>query len=151
MGTSMRRWIFSVAVLVPLALPLPAAAWQQTPALPEEVRTWIERDQLQRWAALIAEGDSIFNNGSCTRCHGPAGTSGRNGPDLTDTAWVQGDGSLQAIWETIFWGVRRRDFADPAWRFEMNPAGGLDLEWEQYASLAAYVWSLGNGTHLPGR
>jgi hypothetical protein len=41
--------------------------------------------------------------------------------------------------------------SDPSWRFEMNPAGGIELSWEQYASVAAYVWSLSNGTHLPGR
>lgn len=98
---------------------------------------------------LIQEGDSIFNAGSCHRCHGPAGSGGTNGPDLTDATWVQGDGSLEAIRETIFWGVRRSAMADPSWRFEMNPGGGIELAWEQYASLAAYVWSLSNGTHLP--
>ena len=99
---------------------------------------------------MLAEGDSLFNNGSCRRCHGQAGTGGRNGPDLTDTTWSQSDGSLEEIRRTIFWGVRRELMSDDGWRFEMNPGGGLDLEWEQYASLAAYVWSLSNGTHLPG-
>lgn len=123
----------------------------QQPTLPAEVSEWLERDQARRWAMMIAEGDSIFNSGSCARCHGEAGSGGRNGPDLTDINWVQSDGSLEEIRRTVFWGVRRELLSDPAWRFEMNPGGGLDLEWNQYASLAAYVWSLSNETGLPGR
>ena len=123
----------------------------QEAQLPSDVREWLERDQMQRWGAMIEEGDSIFNSRSCRRCHGDAGSGGRNGPDLTDEVWVQSDGSLEEIRETIFWGVRRKDFSDPTRRFEMNPGGGIDLTWQQYASLAAYVWSLSNGTHLPGR
>jgi Cytochrome C oxidase, cbb3-type, subunit III len=119
--------------------------------LPGEVGEWLERDQVQRWAAMIEEGDSIFNSRSCRRCHGDSGSGGRNGPDLSDSEWVQSDGSLEGIRETIFWGVRRRDFADPNRRFQMNPGGGVDLTWQQYASLAAYVWTLSNGTHLPER
>lgn len=141
-----------VAVVLGLLLPGgDAAAQAGEVVLPDEVSSWLARDQVRRWAVMLEEGDSLFNTGSCQRCHGEGGTGGRFGPDLTDTEWVQGDGSLEAIRETIFWGVRRRDFADPSRRFEMNPGGGLDPTWEQYASLAAYVWSLSNGTHLPGR
>lgn len=113
--------------------------------LPAEVREWLARDQAQRWARMLAEGDSIFNSASCRRCHGEGGSGGSWGPDLTDSTWVQSDGSLEGIRRTIFWGVRRELMSDPAWRFEMNPGGGADLAWEQYASLAAYVWSLSNG------
>lgn len=123
----------------------------QQPVLPAEVSEWLERDQARRWAMMINEGDSIFNSGSCARCHGEAGSGGRNGPDLADTVWAQSDGSLEEIRRTIFWGVRRELLSQPSWRFEMNPGGGLDLVWEQYASLAAYVWSLSNETGLPGR
>lgn len=148
----MVRWTLGIACFALLfALsPRGVAAQTQNP-LPDEVRSWLEADQLQRWAALIEEGDSLFNSGSCRRCHGVAGTGGRNGPDLADEAWVQSDGTLDGIRETIFWGVRRRDFSDPEWRFEMNPGGGLDLEWDQYRAVAAYVWSLSNGTYLPSR
>lgn len=130
---------------------VPLAAQQSGSPLPTEIREWLARDQVQRWAAMIQQGDTLFNSRSCRRCHGEAGSGGRNGPDLTDSEWVQSDGSLEGIRETIFWGVRRRDFSDPSWRFEMNPGGGLDLDWNQNAALAAYVWSLNNGTHLPGR
>lgn len=62
---------------------------------------------------------------------------------------VQSDGDLQGIWDTIFWGVKRDDFSDPARRFEMNPGGGARLEWDELSAVAAYVWSLSNGTYLP--
>ncbi|HTE47727.1 MAG TPA: c-type cytochrome, partial [Gemmatimonadaceae bacterium] len=31
---------------------------------------------------MVSEGQSIFNNGSCTKCHGPNGAGGPNGPSL---------------------------------------------------------------------
>lgn len=128
-----------------------AAAQEQGVSLPAEVTAWLERDQMQRWAMFIQDGETLFNEGSCMRCHGEGGSGGRWAPDLTDAEWVQGDGSLENIGEIIFWGVRRRDFADPTRRFEMNPAGGMDLEMEQIAALTAYVWSLNSGTFLPQR
>lgn len=132
-------------------VPNEATAQAAPTVLPGEIREWMERDQVQRWAQLIAQGDSIFNGGSCARCHGAEGSGGRNGPDLADTTWTQSDGSLEGIRRTVFWGVRRELLTDPSWRFEMNPGGGLDLTWDQYAALAAYVWTRSNGTHLPAR
>lgn len=143
------RWF--VVVILAGTLSGTLAAQEPPNPLPQEVRTWLERDQLQRWAAMVAEGDSLFNSRSCRRCHGDGGAGGTNGPDLTDATWSQSDGSLEGIRRTIFWGVRREDFSTPSWRFEMNPGGGIDPTWEQYASLAAYVWSLSNGTHLAPR
>lgn len=146
-------WLTLICLAVTMSLSSRPAGAQETSGtvLPANVREWLERDQMQRWAAMIREGDSIFNSQSCRRCHGEAGAGGRNGPDLTDSTWVQSDGSLEGIRRTIFWGVRRELLSDPSWRFEMNPGGGLDLGGDQYDALAAYVWSLSNGTHLPGR
>jgi len=124
---------------------------RQRPELPAEVQEWLERDQLQRWANMIRTGRELYTEGSCSRCHAEDATGGERAPDLTDDEWVQSDGSLEGIRETIFWGVRRRDFADPERPFEMNPAGGMQLEWEEVRALAAYVWSLSNGDFLPGR
>lgn len=147
-GWGFIRSIVVVAILVPWN---PAGAQEPGEnSLPAEVRAWLERDQVRRWSAMLAEGDSIFNTQSCRRCHGEGGVGGRNGPDLTDTTWVQSDGSLEGIRRSIFWGVRRELLSDPSWRFEMNPGGGLDLSPDETASLAAYVWSLSNGTGLPG-
>lgn len=117
----------------------PAPAQQVV--LPEEVRTWLERDQAQRWRALLQTGDSIFANGSCSRCHAEGGVGGNRGPDLTDDIWSQSDGSLAGIRATIFWGVRPEDLSE-GFPFPMNPAGSLHLAPEEYDALAAYVWSL---------
>ncbi len=126
-------------------------AQQRRVELPDEVKMFLERDQARRWTNLIETGGKLFNEGSCARCHGEGGTSGRNAPDLTDSEWVQSDGGLAGIRETIFWGVRRKDFADETRRFQMNPGGGMDIEWDDYDALAIYVWTLSNGTFLPQR
>lgn len=128
-----------------------ARAQQQRPELPESVTDWLARDQVQRWAGLLETGKQLFADGSCTMCHGDEGSNGRWGPDLTDADWVQSDGGLAGVRETVMWGVRRRDFVDPNRRFQMNPAGGMNLEEEELDALAAYVWSLSNGTFLPTR
>ena len=143
----------SFAIFLGLAtLGVPSAEAQKAPReLPENVKAWLEKDQLRRWANMIEAGKKRFNEGSCARCHGEGGTGGKWGPDLTDQVWVHNEGSLEEIREVIMWGVRRRDFKDPSRRFEMNPSGGMQLEWEETRSLAAYVWSLSNGTFLPDR
>ena len=100
---------------------------------------------------MLERGETLFSEGSCARCHGDGGSGGRAGPDLADDTWLQSAGDLEGIRETIFWGVRRRDFADSSRRFEMNPGGGMDPEWEDFDALAAYVWSLSNGSFLSQR
>lgn len=126
----------------------------QTPPpsdLPDEITSWLERDQRARWATLLRRGGELFAEGSCSRCHGKDGKGRATGPDLTDGVWEHSEGDLAGIRDTIFWGVRRRDFSDPKRRWEMNPGGGMDLEWEDYDALAAFVWSLSRGTFLPDR
>ena len=127
-----------------------AGAQMQRPELPDEVKTWLEADQARRWANMIRTGSELFSEGSCVRCHGEGGTGGNRAPDLTDTQWVQNDGSLGGIQETIFSGVRRKDFVDPDRPFEMNPQGGMALDRAELRSIAAYVWSLSNGDFLGG-
>lgn len=143
--------VLALMSVVPVVGGDSAAAQQQRAELPDEVKMFLERDQVRRWANLIETGGKLFNEGSCARCHGEGGTSGRNAPDLTDSEWVQSEGDLAGIRETIFWGVRRKDFADETRRFQMNPGGGMDLEWADYDALAIYVWTLSNGTFLPQR
>ena len=141
------------SVLLVPALMLPMFAiptMAQRSQLPPVVQEWMAEGWQPRFTGMVAEGDSLFNNGSCTRCHGDNGTEGRWAPNLTDDEWVQSDGSLGGIFETIMWGVRRRDFHDPERRFQMNPSGGMEMTWDQRRSLAAYVWSLTN-VPRPGR
>ena len=142
-------WRWAGFCLVLASIGTTALSAQDGSPLPTGVREWLERDQVQRWAQMIEEGNELFHGRSCVRCHGEGGKEGRWGPDLTDSEWVQSDGDLQGIWETIFWGVRREDFSDSTRRFEMNPGGGARLEWDELSAVAAYVWSLSNGTYLP--
>ncbi len=142
-------WRWAGLFLVFASIGTTALSAQDSSPLPTGVREWLERDQVQRWAQMIEEGDELFHGRSCVRCHGEGGKEGRWGPDLTDSEWVQSDGDLQGTWDTIFWGVKRDDFSDPARRFEMNPGGGARLEWDELSAVAAYVWSLSNGTYLP--
>ena len=132
------------------ALSVPAVAGQQRPDLPEEVEEWLAREHVSRWTELLEAGEKLFSEGTCARCHGPGGTQGRFGPDLTDAEWVQSDGSFRGIRETIMWGVRKQDLSDPERPF-MLPNGGMQLEWEELKAVVAYVWSLANGAHLPER
>lgn len=127
-----------------------SVAAQEGSELPDEVRAWMTQNQLEDWGQMIQLGDSLFNTRSCIRCHGEGGKNGRFGPDLTDGEWVQNDGSLAAIRRTIFWGVEKDEIVDTTRPFEMHPSGGQHLKQGEWEALAAYVWSLSNGTFLPG-
>jgi glucose/arabinose dehydrogenase/mono/diheme cytochrome c family protein len=74
----------------------------------------------------------------CTGCHGSDGAGTTLGPDLTDKAWLWGDGSLKSITATITQGV-----PDPKkYRSPMPAMGGAQLTPDQVAAVAAYVWGL---------
>jgi len=92
--------------------------------------------------AMIQEGDSLFNHGSCQRCHGMNGTGGRTAPDLTDATWLHIDGSYASIEHIISTGVAAADFKSPTSRFPMRPNGGMPLTDDQRADVAAYVYTL---------
>jgi mono/diheme cytochrome c family protein len=93
--------------------------------------------------ALIARGDTLYHARACTRCHGPAGRNGPNGPDLTDTVWLHHSGSYDEIVRTITTGVPRAELKDQTRRFAMNPRGGQPvLSDEEIRAIAAYVWGL---------
>jgi len=115
------------APAVPAGAPKPVAA----PAIPAGVT-----------AAMIAEGDSIFNNRSCKNCHLAGGGGGPRGPNLTDAQWVHIDGSYDAIVKLVTTGFTKAEQVDKQYQFSMNPRGGINLTDPQIRSVAAYVWSL---------
>jgi mono/diheme cytochrome c family protein len=94
--------------------------------------------------ALIATGDSLFHARACRRCHGTQGAGTRNGPTLTDSTWLQIDGSYSEIVRIITEGVPMARIKDPTHTLEMHPRGGLQnpLGDEQVRAVAAYVYSL---------
>lgn len=95
-------------------------------------------------AAAIAMGDSLFNNGSCQRCHGKGGVGAANAPALNDMQWLQlKSGSFDEIVKIIVDGVPATAIKDSTHRFAMRARGGpMNLTDEQVQSVAAYVYSL---------
>ena len=77
--------------------------------------------------------------GVCAACHGPqgAGNPALGAPNLTDKVWLYG-GSLATVTESINKG-----------RNNQMPAFGELLGPGKVQVLAAYVWSLSNGTATP--
>ncbi len=90
----------------------------------------------------VALGDSIFHGqvagGTCTACHGQDAKGTAVAPDLTDTQWLNGDGSYQFIVHTVTTGVPKPK-QHPA---PMPPNGGATLTDDQVKAVAAYVYSL---------
>lgn len=100
-------------------------------------------------AALVARGDSLFNNGSCVRCHGARGIGGQNGPSLVNGPWLHHRGTPDEIAATIATGVPRTALKDAS-RRPMNPRGGpMNLTDEQVKAVAAYVWSISRAKTAP--
>jgi mono/diheme cytochrome c family protein len=95
--------------------------------------------------AMIAMGDSIFNNASCQRCHGKGGVGANNGPAFTaGMTWQHGDGSYAAIVKTITEGVPKEQIKVTTRPFGMRPRGGVQpaLTDAQVNAVAAYVYKL---------
>jgi mono/diheme cytochrome c family protein len=90
-------------------------------------------------------GDSIFHGqaggGTCHVCHGQDAKGSAVGPNLTDSEWLNNDGTLAGITGTITSGVPKPKKA-PA---PMPPMGGASLNPDQVKAVATYVHSLGGG------
>lgn len=104
-------------------------------------------------AALVALGDSIFHARACQRCHGPDGKGTKNGPDLTDSTWLQIDGTYSAIVRVVTEGVPIEHIKDSTHTLEMQPRGGRrnPLTDEQIRAVAAYVYTISDGRRHNGR
>jgi mono/diheme cytochrome c family protein len=94
----------------------------------------------------IALGDSIFHGqvggGTCSACHGQDAKGTAVAPDLTDSQWLNGDGSYQFLVNTITNGVPQPK-QHPA---PMPPKGGAPLTDDQVKAVAAYEYSLSHKT-----
>jgi mono/diheme cytochrome c family protein len=94
----------------------------------------------------VALGDSIFHGlvagGTCTACHGQDAKGTAVAPDLTDSKWINGDGSYQFLVNTITNGVPKpKEHPAP-----MPPMGGATLTADQVKAVAAYEYSLSHKT-----
>ena len=91
---------------------------------------------------MVALGDSIFHGqvagGTCTACHGQDAKGTAVAPNLTDSQWLNGDGSYDFIVKTVTTGVPKpKEHPAP-----MPPKGGATLTDDQVKAAAAYVYSL---------
>jgi cytochrome c oxidase cbb3-type subunit 3 len=94
--------------------------------------------------ALMADvtetGHQLFGD-NCAVCHGRGAGGNAGYPDLTDGDWLWGDGSAEAIAETMRVGINSRHDET---RFSQMPAFGRDqmLTSQEVRQAAAYVYSL---------
>lgn len=90
----------------------------------------------------VALGNRIFHGqadgGTCAGCHGTDGKGTAVGSDLTDGKWLWGNGSVQAITQTIRRGVPKPKNHTGA----MPPNGGAQLSQADTAAVADYVWAI---------
>jgi cytochrome c oxidase cbb3-type subunit III len=86
----------------------------------------------------LEAGKAVFQ-ARCASCHAEKG-QGLIGPNLTDDAWIHGQGTLLDIYGTVNAGVL--DKGMPAWGRQLSP---LELR-----TVVAFVGSL-RGTHVPGK
>jgi mono/diheme cytochrome c family protein len=107
--------------------------WNRGPRKPALVTT-----------ANVALGDSLFNYGTCQRCHGKGGVGATNAPALDGKKWLQlKSGSYEEIVNVITNGVAKEAIKDPAHKFAMRGRGGpANYTDAQVQALAAYVWTL---------
>ncbi len=109
-----------------------AAPANRAPAMPAGVT-----------AATIAEGKTLYEAqaNNCQRCHGVDAKGNNRGPNLTDSLWVQIDGSYPEIVRIINEGVPATKIKGN-YQFPMAPKARAPITDAQVASIAAYVWSL---------
>lgn len=90
----------------------------------------------------VALGDRIFHGqaagGTCAGCHSADGKGTAVGSDLADGHWLWGNGSVQAITQTITHGVPKPKDHTGA----MPPDGGAQLSQADVAAVADYVWAI---------
>lgn len=85
------------------------------------------------------DGKAIFEGkGNCYACHGKDAKGTPLAPNLTDSVWINVDGSLEAIRELVSKGVPKPK-QHPA---PMPPMGGAKLSQKEIDAVAAYVAGL---------
>lgn len=91
--------------------------------------------------STIAVGQALFRGAAnCAGCHGAEGHGTESGPDLTDRAWLHGDGSYRMISKLVLHGVTRAESAEGK---PMPMRGWAPVNDDEVRAVAAYVWSIG--------
>lgn len=138
----------ALAAAAVLLTPAPGAA--QTPAAPAKDPAAATTAPASAAAPcpkltedLAEQGKKIFTGGgNCSTCHGANAKGTPLAPNLTDSTWLQIDGSLPAIVKLIHTGVPQPK-QHPA---PMPAMGGAHLSEAQVCAVADYVFSLSHAT-----
>mgnify|MGYP000650453396 CR=1 FL=1 len=113
-----------------------AAAPAEAPAMDMELPEGVT-------PAMVAEGETVFmGEGICFTCHMEGGVGGPLAPDLTDDVWLNIDGSYESIVRNVMTGVPEPKEHPGI----MLPKGGTNITDEQVNAVAAYVWTLSQGS-----
>jgi cytochrome c oxidase cbb3-type subunit 3 len=88
--------------------------------------------------ALMSDAKTLFGT-KCAPCHGDQ-AQGLIGPNLTDNAWIHGQGTLSDIFSVINEGVLTKGM--PAWGKQLSPI--------EVRKLAAFVGTR-RGKAIPGK
>jgi len=131
-----RGW--HLAVMPAFAQPIPSPTEKIPPLTPPGIQAVTEyllsRGGQPADRALAMEGAAIYaSSGGCYDCHtaDAKGDSAIGAPNLTDSIWLYGDGSRQAIYDSIAYG---RQGTCPAWTGKLSA--------EQMLEVSLYVYSL---------
>ena len=93
-------------------------------------------------AEMVSAGELVFTGaGICFTCHMPGGVGGPLAPNLTDSEWINTDGTFDGIVQTVITGVPEPQQHPGI----MLPKGGTAITDEDVRAVAAYVWSLSQG------
>jgi cytochrome c oxidase cbb3-type subunit 3 len=94
--------------------------------------------QMMADSATVSAGAAVFA-GKCVACHLEKG-QGSIGPNLTDSHWVNGKGTLMDIYHVVSEGSPVKGM--PAWNRQLKP--------EELRAVVTFVGSI-RGTNIPGK
>jgi cbb3-type cytochrome c oxidase subunit III len=134
---------WNLASMPAFATANPYSAYKMAPLSPSEIHdvvTYVAAfHQASADPAATARGAQVFHKqGMCFDCHGgdARGDPAIGAPDLTDSVWLNGDGSLPAIERTVSHGLAG---VCPAWIGRLDPG--------MIRAIAVYVQSMNAGSH----
>ncbi len=107
----------------------------------EALKQTVSEDSLSQMmadAGTIEKGAEVFQS-KCVACHLEKG-QGSIGPNLTDSHWINGKGTLMDIYQVVSEGSTAKGM--PAWNRQLKP--------EELRAVVAFVGSI-RGTNIEGK
>ena len=101
-------------------------------------------DDAELYGYAVSSGAAVFRTW-CAQCHGSGagGVQASGYPNLLDDDWLWG-GDIEAIHQTITYGIRNEEFDDA--RYSAMPAFGDILSEDEIVQVVNFVQTLSGGT-----